>query len=545
MSLRIGLDFDNTVIRYDEVFRRLAARRGWLPRRPALSKEAVKARLIAQDGHDRRWQALQAEAYGKEIMGARLFPGCLAFLRRAARAGHEVFVVSHKSKASHFDPSVKLRDWALRWLRRHGRGVLRPANVRFAGDRDAKVRQLAALRLDLFIDDLLPVLAHPGFPRRTARLHLCPNGGRGGSARVSNWGQATAALDCLEALGPEVLRAIESSCGQAPLSAERAARRGNNSLWRVTLADGRRVLVKRYLVDSRDRRERGATEFRALRLLWDNGIRSVPEPVYVDPRGAFGIMAWIDGRDLRKGGAGGAQVRQAADFIRRVAGLKPGAFPEASDSRRRLADYVRHIERRLAAVREGAAALKGHPEARRFLAEKLIPLKERLLARFFAEADRQGLDLERPLPARRRILSPSDFGFHNALEDARGRLVFLDFEYFGQDDPAKLACDFCHHVGFELPPELRRSFVLRVAGALPEPEAFLRRVDLVYGLIGLEWVLIVLNVLAPHTLARRRFADPGEEAGALIRRRLRLARRLVARLEAPRPRFSPALSKAR
>ena len=39
-------------------------------------------------------------------------------------------------------------------------------------------------------------------------------------------------------------------------------------------------------------------------------------------------------------------------------------------------------------------------------------------------------------------MSPSDFGFHNALATPGGRLVFIDFEYAGWDDPAKLANDF-------------------------------------------------------------------------------------------------------
>ena len=56
---------------------------------------------------------------------------------------------------------------------------------------------------------------------------------------------------------------------------------------------------------------------------------------------------------------------------------------------------------------------------------------------------------ETELAPQHRCLSPSDFGFHNAL--LRGRpgvpgardWVFLDFEYFGWDDPAKTVPIFC------------------------------------------------------------------------------------------------------
>jgi hypothetical protein len=519
VSLRIGLDFDNTVIRYDAVFHRLAIRRGWLPARPALTKERVKKLLLKEDGNDLRWQALQAKAYGEGIMGAVFFPGCREFLRHAKENGHEVFIVSHKSKSSHFDPSVKLREWSAKWLAKNARGVIPVKNVFFAATRDEKVKRIAGLDLDMFIDDLLPVLEHPDFPSATARIHF----------RSSTWAPAKRALDCVEKIGPAAFAAVEKSCKSAPVLVVRAARRGNNSLWKVTLENGRRVLVKRYLVDSRDRRERGLAEFRALRLLWDNGIRSIPEPLYLEPGGAFAVMSWLEGADLRAGKAGAAEVRQAADFVRRLSALRPANFPEAADSRRCLADYARHIERRLSRVREGAAALKKLPEARRFVAETVVPLKETLLARFSAECERRGLELDKPLPPSRRILSPSDFGFHNALRDKKGRMHFLDFEYFGQDDPAKLACDFCHHAGFSLKPSLKKLFVERLGSFLGDD--FLVRVGLVMDLIGLEWLLIVLNVLTPETRARRLFADGKITEGQLIRERLAKARRLARDLQ--------------
>ena len=49
-----------------------------------------------------------------------------------------------------------------------------------------------------------------------------------------------------------------------------------------------------------------------------------------------------------------------------------------------------------------------------------------------------------------QVLSPSDFGFHNAILKESGDLVFLDFEYFGRDDPVKLMADFIWHPGMKL-----------------------------------------------------------------------------------------------
>ncbi len=65
----------------------------------------------------------------------------------------------------------------------------------------------------------------------------------------------------------------------------------------------------------------------------------------------------------------------------------------------------------------------------------------RLLA---AEA---GLDFNGELPQEWRSLVPSDFGFHNSLRRNDGSLAFVDFEYFGWDDPVKMTADILLHPG--------------------------------------------------------------------------------------------------
>ena len=52
------------------------------------------------------------------------------------------------------------------------------------------------------------------------------------------------------------------------------------------------------------------------------------------------------------------------------------------------------------------------------------------------------------------ILSPSDFGFHNTIKSKK--LYFIDFEYFGLDDPVKLVIDFILHPGMKLNLQLKK-----------------------------------------------------------------------------------------
>ena len=164
----IGIDFDNTIIRYDEVFAAAARARKLVPPDFAGTKTDVREAVRALPDGERAWQALQGHVYGAAIGGAEPFPGLDAFLRRARDEEADVVIVSHKTEYGHHDSSrVNLRTAALGWLETHGffddTGFSR-ADVYFANTRDEKLARISALAPDVFIDDLPEVLDDPKFP---------------------------------------------------------------------------------------------------------------------------------------------------------------------------------------------------------------------------------------------------------------------------------------------------------------------------------------------------------------------------------------------
>lgn len=515
MSVRIGIDFDNTLVGYDALFARLARERGWLRAGAASSKAGVKRALVRADGHDLRWQRLQADAYGHRILEARAFPGALEFLARAERDGHEVFVVSHKSERSHLDPSVRLRDWARRWLKQGAPG-LPPGRVLFASTRAEKVRLIDRLALDVFIDDLPEVLSHPGFPKRTDKILFDP---------ALSWKGVARRVDVIALIGADAAAAIEDALGRRCVRAAALKSSGNNRLFRVELQGGRRVLVKRYLVDKRDGRPRARTEFEGLALLWKAGLREIPEPLRLDPQGRFGVYSWLEGKPLKRAVPTDAHVRQAASFLRRLRAVPARSWTApAADARASLSDYAAHIRRRLARVRAGAKAL-GDAEARRFVENEVTPAAEAVISRLKRDAGAAWLGKSE------RFLSPSDFGLHNAILGSDGKIRFIDFEYFGWDDPAKLVADLFHHAGQKpLSSAQRELFLREFCRGWKGAPAFRRRLGLVLEPIAMEWILIILNVLSPETLERRRFADPSLDPKRLVAQRLRAARLRLHRI---------------
>jgi hypothetical protein len=173
--LRIGIDFDNTIITYDDVFRAAAEANGLIAPGFSRNKQAVRDAIRLLPEGELAWQRLQGQVYGKGIGEAKLVEGVEAFLRRCRTEDCAVVVVSHKTEYGHFDSDrVNLRKAALDWMAGQGlfggdRG-LALADIYFESTRAEKLARIAALALTHFIDDLEEVLSDPAFPPDVERI---------------------------------------------------------------------------------------------------------------------------------------------------------------------------------------------------------------------------------------------------------------------------------------------------------------------------------------------------------------------------------------
>jgi len=175
--MRIGVDFDNTLVSYDDAFADVGREEGVLPIDFVGDKEAVRTVLIQRRPDGLIWESLQGQVYGRQIGRAKLFDGAREFLSRCRdEAGFEIFVISHKTKFAHHDPhETNLRKAAIGWMKcqgffRQSGGFISPAHVNFLDTRDDKVGRIAELRCDLFVDDLIEVLEHPAMPENCRKV---------------------------------------------------------------------------------------------------------------------------------------------------------------------------------------------------------------------------------------------------------------------------------------------------------------------------------------------------------------------------------------
>jgi hypothetical protein len=308
----------------------------------------------------------------------------------------------------------------------------------------------------------------------------------------------------------------------------------NNRVYRVETASGP-ALLKAYFRHPADPRNRLGTEFGFLAFAWDNGVRSVPRPLARDDSEALGLYEWIEGRHLTEADVGREAVQAAAAFSREV--NRHRERPEAarlgpaSEACFTLAAHLALVDRRL-----GRLVAVEEPEVRAFAVDELGPFWSRARADLLAVAAARGLDPDRELGPAERCLSPADFGFHNALARPTGEITFLDFEYAGWDDPAKMIANFFCMPELGAGMQHWEAFAAEALAAHTGSEAAEERARLVLPAHRARWACILLNEFLPTEAERRRFACGAEEAERRKAEQLAKARRALDGAAASMPR---------
>jgi len=327
----------------------------------------------------------------------------------------------------------------------------------------------------------------------------------------------------------DIEAAAASVLGCPVLSVEPAAAGGNNRVYRIATADGVFAL-KFYPAQADDRRDRLGQEYRALEFLAAHGVTGVPRPITRDPGLACAVHQWIEGAPVADPGK--ADVDAMVALADRLAALtaEPAAATLAPASAHCFSGraVAGQIDERLGRLRDIAveSALK------RFLDDEFAPRLAPLLRRAGGIYEDAGLDFDAELKPASLTLSPSDFGFHNALRTGDGSIAFVDFEYFGWDDPVKMVADALWHPGSAFTPTLARRFRTGAERIFRgrDGDAFPIRLRALYPLFGMIWCLIVLNEFLPEPWKRRMAAGNAGDPSRARARQLAAAKRLLGRV---------------
>lgn len=530
---RIGVDFDNTIACYDKVFFKVAQDMGCLQEHSELTKREVKKMLLDLDGGDLLWQKIQGQVYGRYIHQATIYPGFIEFLWLSKLRGDEVCIVSHKSEYGHFDErKIKLREAAKGWIEENlikatfGMAFSGANQVYFESSREDKVSRIAKIGCDIFIDDLQEVFDESHFPAHTEKILFCLEQHKVSepfSGQFDSWRKIKNHLyDKEEA--EEVKFIIQSNFESLNIEKiELKKGRGNSRIYQLSDSQNKKYALKVYPDIQTDPRARLATEFHACSVL---SKASLPVPLAIDKSEElnWGVYEWIHGIPISTPGVD--FLNQSFAFIKRLHtdGLLNSqfeGFPPASEACFSGEEIVCQVKKRFSRLVKVNDLHLGN-----FLRQDFLPFFELVSV----SAERQlGQDFSMPLPKKYQVLSPSDFGAHNAIIGSADKYYFYDFEYFGWDDPVKLISDFFWHPGMDLSEDLKLKWLHLTKELFAKDLSYAKRLDAYLPLFGLRWCLILLNEHLPECLLGRVHANKAEDAALekILARQLQKAKTLL------------------
>jgi hypothetical protein len=320
---------------------------------------------------------------------------------------------------------------------------------------------------------------------------------------------------------------------QSAVTLHRLTTGGNNAVFRVDVPQ-RSLLLKHYFSDVRDDRDRMGAEVAFARFLWEHGVRAIPQLLACSAERRLALWEFVAGERLSPGAVTDAAVGQALDFCRQVFAIQTHPQAQslalAAEASFSVHGHLACVDRRVGRLTQTSAESAEQREVQQFAETELAPCWRQVCDRVRRACQSAGVSGDTELPVPQRCLSPSDFGFHNALQEADGRLRFLDFEYAGWDDPAKLICDFFCQVEVPVPRRYLPEFAAAIAAAFPDSAALRRRSGWLLPVYRIKWCCIVLNEFLPAGRARRRFSAADLRSDHQPSVQLAKARRILEQL---------------
>jgi len=336
---------------------------------------------------------------------------------------------------------------------------------------------------------------------------------------------------------PEALKAaLAALLGLQPDESERLAAvpfaaSGNNRVFAVNAGE-RRYAAKVYFRHPADNRDRLQSEYAFLSCAVRAGIQCVPKPVACDALNGIGVYEYIEGRKLEAAEIDAGCVDQAAQFIlqlnRKSAHEAGRDLPNASEACFSINEHFAMVDGRIARLAGVGTADALDREAGEFVAA-LTARWQQAKAQILRGAQAAGIEPGAMLAE--RCISPSDFGFHNALATSDRGICFIDFEYAGWDDPAKLAGDFFSHPAVAVDAAHFDRFVETAMAYSANPAALASRARIMLPVFQVKWCCIILNEFLPDSAQRRRFADPTRDVATRKREQLAKAVSLFERIK--------------
>lgn len=283
---------------------------------------------------------------------------------------------------------------------------------------------------------------------------------------------------------------------------------GRNNRSYCTTINEKSYFIKHYNKNIHNDQDRLQAEYAFLAYAnWCN-CSYVSRPVFADKKLAVGVYEFINGKHFRQG-VGLNEIIQAIDFIQSINHKRTAKEAQhlacAAEACFSLAEHFNRVEQRVKHLQTIVINDDIDQEAENFINQQVLPAWKKIQENAFLKIIQKNLSLTLQLDQQDKIISPSDFGFHNALLKENGEVKFTDFEYAGWDDPAKLIGDFFNQIEVPVSLEYLSGFTESIALLINDKEQMKNRVEILLPVYRIKWICITLNYFLANYQQKKEF----------------------------------------
>jgi hypothetical protein len=454
----VGIDLDNTIIDYSNIFYKIGKQKKIKIKR-STSKNNLKT--FIQSASKKEWTRIQGEVYGKKIMGANLFKNFTNFLKFAFENNIQLVIISHKTKKPIIGKKNDLHKAAQNFLiKKIGKNVFKlNKNLFFEEKLEDKIKKIKEYDCDYFIDDLEKVLLDKKFPTTTEKILF--NSTNKNINNFNNWHKI-----------------IKFFREQIKINSAHQGR--NNKSFKIM---NNEIFVKEF--NSSKKNESFSKELKFSQFLNDNKNKYTPKILSISKRRKVIKYEYKENNNKKEHLKNiHKTIIDNFRFIKEINNLdyKNKKFNFATGYCEKLKNYKNEIEKRIYNLKK-TFFYKNNLKFRTLI--KKIEYKLNLL--FDINYFEKKFDLDK----KSLILSPCDFHFENMIFNKK--IYYIDFEYSGIDDPAKLYSIFYLQPEFNINLNIFFKTINKVLFFKRSNNAIKRNIIFLMPIIYLRWSLILLN----------------------------------------------------
>jgi len=318
---------------------------------------------------------------------------------------------------------------------------------------------------------------------------------------------------------PEFARYWAEELGSSQDSLIRLKGGANNYVYRC--GDKHLKVIKGYSLTKHGLRDGMQAEVDFLRYAEIAAPRLTPKLIHVDIERRCIVIEHIEGYKIQEGTkASKSAIQEAVNFFRQLnleAYTPPNPIKmSAAEGFLNIYDHVENIKGRLKTFKLENMKIETRLRAANIISQ--ITNRLHHVEEGVGEQIKSGKICKCILPEE-RCISPSDFGFHNAIISSTG-LKFIDFEFAGWDDPAKALVDFILQP--RVPVE-STSFPLLEGLTQLQRKSVVNRCKALKPILHLKWTCIILAILQPDRALEISRIMPEEKFEHLLDQRIQLA----------------------